>query len=375
MKTMVVVLGLVTACPMLGFAQETPKPSPPSKSPLVGDGPLQQVRRPLEQIFQFTIDGGVLKVDRKSWGTAAKETTEKDVRFRRPREAESPIEAIFNKIQSASGANSSGMSMGGRNREISFTGNKMNGNLHIRGDLLRLNLEEAQGPQRTLEFSDDNQGGFRIQVSQPDGDLILMTQGRKGAFTVVALLGDRTLSGKGESFVTYYRQHRQDMEQHILPALEALGISPVLAPNTPRVRQAALALLLRTPETLAEGKKLLADLDDDKMVVREKASRLLNERFEVHKDLIQEKLRDKSISLEAQKRLQEIVDHQGDSARANQVVTALNLTQDPGYLVTLLDHVSAEQAPRLISQLEKLTGQKHGSDPAAWKEWARKNLK
>ena len=51
------------------------------------------------------------------------------------------------------------------------------------------------------------------------------------------------------------------METHILPALASLGISPILAPNTPRVRQATLALLLRTSETLAEGKQLLADLD------------------------------------------------------------------------------------------------------------------
>jgi hypothetical protein len=267
------------------------------------------------------------------------------------------------------------MSVGDRNREVVFSGNKMNGSLHLRRETLRLNLEEVQGPQRTLEFSDDGQGAFRLQVSHPEGDLILMNQGRKGAFSVVALLGDRMLSGKGESFVAYYRQHRQDMEAHILPALASLGIQPILAPNAPRVRRATLALLLRTPETLEEGKQLLADLDDDQMVVREKATRLLNERFEVHKDLIQEKLRDKSIPLEVQKRLQQILDGQSESARANQAVAALNLTQDSAYVVSLLDQVPADQVPRLIQHLEKLTGQKHGTDVAGWKEWASKNFK
>jgi hypothetical protein len=343
---------------------------------LLGEGALQQVKRPLEQIFQFTIDGGTLKADRKGWGTAAKEGTKLEAHVRvRAGNSESPIEAIFSKIQSLAGVSSSSVSNSGQCREYSFTGNKMNGNLHVRGEVLRLSLEEVQGPQRTLQFSDDGQGAFRLQVSHPDGDLILMSQGRKGAFAVVALLGDRTLSGKGESFVAYYRQHRQDMDAHILPGLATLGMSPILAPSSARVRAATLALLLRTPDTLAEGKQLLADLDHDRMVVRERASRLLADRYEVHKDLIQEKLRDASVSLEVKKRLQQLFDSQPDSARANQVVTALNLTQDSSYVVSLLDQVPADQAPKLINHLEKLTGQKLGTNVAAWKEWAGKNLK
>jgi hypothetical protein len=372
MKALAAVLGIVGSWTAPGFAQEANPPVPPAKSPLLGEGVLQQVRRPLEQIFQFKIAGATLKADRQSWGTAVKEADKAAVRG--PRGSEHPIEAIFGKIQAAAGASSTSMTTG-RHREISFSGNKMNGNLYLRGDTLRLSLEEAQAPQRTLEYRDDGQGSFRLQVMHPDGDLILMSQGRKGAFAVVALLGNQSFSGKGESFVAFYRQHRQEMDTLVLPALASLGIQPVLSPNTPRVRQAVLALVLWTPETLEEGKRLLADLDDDKIVVREKASRLLKERFEVHKDLIQEKLRDKASPLEVQKRLQQILDGQADSARANQIVTALNLTQDAAYVVSLLDHAAPDQISPIIHHLEQITGEKHGSDPAAWKEWARKGRK
>src|SRR5262249_4070511 len=122
-------------------------------------------------------------------------------------------------------------------------------------------------------------------------------------------------------------------------------------------------------------KKLLADLDNAKFEVREKATRMLGERFEIYKDLIQLKRQDPSISLETQNRLDQILAGQADAQRVSQAVAALNLSEDAAYLVSLFEHVPAEAIPRFIGHLEKVTGQKLGSDPATWKAWVKNGRK
>src|SRR5260370_18949906 len=99
MKAMGVILGLAGLWRAFGCRQETGKPKPLMKSPLLGDGPLRQVRRPLEQIFRFTIEGATLKVDREARGTMVKEAGKGDARVARNPEALFPIEAIFSRIQ------------------------------------------------------------------------------------------------------------------------------------------------------------------------------------------------------------------------------------------------------------------------------------
>jgi hypothetical protein len=372
MKHVVAVLCVVGPGALLGFAQEA---SQPSKSPLLGEGYLQQVRTPLEHIFRFTFEGSNLKIDRQSWETAPKGASKVDLKMARLGQAH-PVEAIFRQIQTAAkGGGSSTVSIGIRERDMSFLGANLAGRLHVRDDTLRLVLEESQSPRRTLDFSEDGDGGFRIQVTHPDGDLILLRQTRKGNFAAIALVGGQMFAGQDSSFLSFFQQHRRAMDTHILPVLQQFGIEPILSPHAPKVRKAVLALLSRTPETLEEGKKLLADLDSAKFVIREKASRLLNDRFEIYRDLMQEKLKDKSISLEVKTRLNKILAEHTDARWVSQVVAALNLTQDAGYLVSLLDHVTPEEAPRLLGHLEKTTGQKLGSDPVAWKAWAKKTLK
>ena len=88
----------------------------------------------------------------------------------------------------------------------------------------------------------------------------------------------------------------------MLPALANVGIRPVLPPHDERVRNTVYALLIRTPDATAEGQQLLEDLDSDKREVRERATRLLDNLFDLYKDLIQQKLQDKSCSAEVRSR-------------------------------------------------------------------------
>jgi hypothetical protein len=354
-----------------GLGQPTTPPDKPDKPPLLADGDLPQMRPHLVKMFPFTLEGPNLKIDRTTWGTAPAD----DPRLARFGQAH-PIEGPFKQIQTAAGAGGGGMSISNQERRITFSGGKLGGLLHTRGDNVRLvTLEEVGQPQRTLEFSEDGQGGFHVQIKHPDGDLLLLHQSRKGAFRAVAFLGRQTFAGQGESFAAFFREHRAVMDADILPVLEQFGIQLILSSRSLAVRRAVLAQLLRTPEALQEGKKLLADLDSEQFDDRKKATQLLNDRFEMYQDLIRERLEDKSISLEVRTRLKNLVAEHADAQRASQTVALLELTKDPAYLVSLLDQAAAPEAAKVIGVLEKITGQKLGADPAAWKEWASKNLK
>lgn len=354
-----------------GLAQDKVAPKEPPQSALLTKGQLQQVRAPLEQIFQFTFEGQALRLDRKQWASGVKDPPQPV----RVAVGQSPLETLFRQIQKLAGGGGSSMSVGAGNRTITFSGQNLSGRLEIRTDAVRISLEEVQAPHRTLEFHDDGAGGLRLQVTHPDGDLVLLQQSRKGIVSAVALTSGHLFAGQADSFAAFLRQHRQAFETQFLPVFDHLGIQPVLPQHTPKVRQAVLAQLLRTPETLAEGRKLLANLDSETFAVREQATRTLHERFEVYKDLIQERLADKGMSLEVRTRLEKIVADHTDSVRVSQTVAALDLTRDARYLVSLLDHVRSEETPVLIRHLENTTGKKLGPDPAAWKAWANKERK
>jgi hypothetical protein len=51
---------------MLGSAQGVSQPKQQKQSPLLGEGQFQKAHKQLEKIFQFTLDGSRLKLDRQS---------------------------------------------------------------------------------------------------------------------------------------------------------------------------------------------------------------------------------------------------------------------------------------------------------------------
>jgi len=363
-------------------------------SSLVDVGPLQQVRKSLEQVFQFTLDGNALKLDRNRWEAAAKEAPkpppkpegfDQDERFgrrafgRRHVELSSPLDAIFIGIQEQSRANSKGFSMGSggtsRGSDRSFTGDDLYGKLSSRGDSIRLTLEEQQPPKRTLELIVEDQTSFRIQLTHPDGDLILLHQARNGRFSAVTTIGGRLFAGQGESYQAFLRQHQAEVEATLLPTLRLFGIDPMPAVMSTEVRKAAIDLLKRTPETLAEGRKLLADLDSNSFDVRDKATKKLIERIGVFNDLVEEELKGKSISVEVRARLQSILAERRRGGGDGRTLAAFELMKDPQYAIALFEHVGSDEKPLLGKHLEKLTGQKLGADAAAWKDWAKKKPK
>ncbi len=338
-----------------------------AQPPLAQNGVLNKAQPQFEQIFQFAFDGAKIKLDRSSWGEAPKTPAKPAIGVvaNAP-----PIELFFNQIRTNSGQiTSSGGSYSTRYRDMHFGGANLSGRIRTSGDFVRMELEEMNAPHRTLEWTDDGQGALKMMLSQPDGDLLLLQQSKQGTFTMTGVIGGKPFAAQGATFLTMYKQHRQSMDTQVLPVLQSLSIRLIPSPATPEMKKAVLALLTRTPELLAEGKKLLGDLDNEKFPVRDKASKLLNERFEIYKDLIGERLKESGISQEAASRLNKIMAAHPDAQKVSQTIAALDLLRDPVYLVGILAEAGPADRAKVAAQLKIVTGQRLGADPEAWKRW------
>ena len=54
-----------------------------------------------------------------------------------------------------------------------------------------------------------------------------------------------------------------------------------------------------------------------------------------------------------------------------QTIDAFDLLNDPQYIVAFLDDADPKEFLQIVRYLEKISGKKLGTDPAAWKEWAK----
>jgi hypothetical protein len=346
---------------------ENPKFAKPlgTRPSLLRDGVLTRITGPLEQIFQFSLDGPRLQLDRKAWSEPPKNAVKGPVVFA---SNASPIENIFRQIQAVAGAGGSSTTMSNRYREMRFFGNALVGRVLTRDNVVQMGLEETGAPHRTLEFHDDGQGAFRLLLSGPADD-ILIKQAKDGTFTVAAVVSGKTLAAQAPSFLALYKQHHEALDRDILPVLSGLSIRLFTPPSSAELRSAVRALLLRSPATLEEGKKLLTDLDNDRFAVREKATAALDDRYEIYKDLIEAKLKETGLAIETERRLQKIVAAHPDAQKTSQVIDALDLLSDSAFLIGLLEETPAAERPAIAARLEQVTGARHGGDVAAWKEW------
>jgi hypothetical protein len=382
-------------------------------TPLAGDGELVKLHDLTEKIFQFKIESGQLRIDRAAWDREGKEfasaeaaqaaaatnnmppgfvqnprmlAMDKERRDRTIATMGGPppaLHAIFRVIeQRARQASRSFMGEGGdlpsssihngwKEWQSGFVGEGLVGDLRTNNGGEELLLQEQQPPRRMLEFRAGSDGSMLLQLTDRDGNTIVLRQNGQGQF-VLAIVADKTTSAsEAESFIACFKQHRQQLESEVLPVLAKIGIRPILSTEAAEVREAVLASLLRGSQARAEGQRLLSDLDDDSYEVREAASMALSKRFALFGDIIREKLSDKTNSAEVQSRLQRIVADQSDSELPARTAEALGLAGDPAYLVNLLDLAADRELPVVVSRLEQITGQRLGSDRAAWKTWVR----
>jgi hypothetical protein len=233
----------------------------------------------------------------------------------------------------------------------------------------RIQICETRSPN-ALYFSNDDIDGFRLEWTTADNDLIVLQQ-HPDSFAVLTIRNEKIFSDSAETFVAFVQTHRELMTDFIFPELARVGIRLALPPSNPAVRAAALNFLENSAEGSVDIEQLLNEVASADRKTRERAQNLIAANYEQFETAIEERLQSKVLSIGARSPLVKIVESQNKSRTPRQTVVAFGLLEDPQYLVSLLEDADPRAFVEIIHRLEKLTGQKLGTDPEKWKAWAK----
>ncbi|MCK4624196.1 MAG: hypothetical protein KAV00_02720, partial [Phycisphaerae bacterium] len=284
-----------------------------------------------------------------------------------------PAERAFKRLQSAVGSGgSSGSSSGSGRRSMHFEGGDLRGRIDIAGKSVKLMLEEMSFPGRRLEVLDDGWGTLRIILSDSSGKLLLVVgQGEKGRISVAHISGDTVFAATGESFKDFYAKHQRYVDERFFPVLKHMGIVVPWGQYNPKVKQTVLAKIIgpMTPDQAARGKMLIEQLNDNSFKKRQEATGILSTQFARYRELIEQAAKKKSNPPETASRLKKIVKENTRQDDIEEFVTGRKLATNVGYLIRLIGDVPADDRAVVAGALQRLTKQKFGPDPIAWKKW------
>ncbi len=357
-------------------------------------GKFQDLTVRINGLLKLTWKGSALRLDRKHWEKDFEGKTKDEAlkmlkaerRGRRNmwgggdwsvREARemldmNPVERAFKRLQSACGSNSSGSGSGGNHKYEYFRGGDLNGRIDIIGKSVAVTLEEINSPGRKIAVRDDGWGLLRIMVSDAKGDLLLVAgQSSKGRFSVAHVSGDTVFAATGESFKDFYAKHQRYVDERFFPVLKHMGIIVPWGQYNPKVKQTVLAKIVGplTPDQAARGKTLIEQLNDNSFKKRREATGILSAQFARYRELIEQAAKKKSNPPETASRLKKIVKENTEQGDIEKFVTGRKLTTDVGYLIWLIGDAPADDRAAVAATLQRLTNQKLGPDPVAWKKW------
>ncbi len=286
-----------------------------------------------------------------------------------------PVEGAFIRLRTAAGRPKSANAGGTMNmRHNAFTTTQLKGRLEYdRAGSISVVLEEKSPPNRTIVFNDEGDGTLMIVLSGNRGKLSLeVKQSRDGSFYVKHVSGKDVFTGEENSFQAFHARHRRYVEGRLFPLLKHVGvITPLTSYSAAEVKKATLARLRNrpTPEKIAQGQRLIEQLNSNLYKKRQEAGKALAGDFESYRDLITRTIRNPSTPPETASRLKTIVKAKPKQKPADEFVTAQKLTANVGYLVDLLGEVKPSDRAIIAKALQQLTKQEIGPDPAKWKKW------
>ena len=336
-------------------------------------GKLEELSKHVAKVLKLTVSGKSLCLDRAHWAPPPAKPVNPvgpvQVRINVGGRNRSGVETAFRALQSAAGARSSSRSGWNDRVSVTFSGAGLYGRLNVQGGFIQVVLREEKGPKNNLDVSDDGLGSLRIVHSNSDGDILVLVQGGEGRLTVVHVVGDEMTGVKAESFRAFYRKNVAYVEEGLFPSLKRIGIGLPPGRFSPKVVQAVCGRLRPlAAEERAEYAKLIRGMDDEDFHRREAATKALSEAFARYAALVKETLK-KPPSVEVKERLEGVLGAHADQQEVEEFVSSMGLLSDVGYLVQLTAKAAGADRVAAGRRLEKLTGQKLGSDPAAWKRW------
>ena len=368
------------------------RPAPAQTAPGFENGKLNKLSSHVSKLIKLAVGETNLRLDRKHWeGDSAGKSREQRKKAlvaqylkrglpekfairQAEREVGQPrVTLAFNALRSAARYSRAGSSSSGNNvRSYHFSGRGFYGRLATSDESVEIELREEDGPERRLIVRDNGKGTMRLEYSSDKSDFLLLIQQTKGGKArFVYMAGDEPLAGSADSFHELYAEHRDQFDKKIFPLLRHIGVIPPLTPlSTPVVKTVLAKLVPVDDDRRRESKQLIAQLRDDRFVVREAATKKLFAETARHEPMIEEALRAKDLDPETKMRLDKVIKaHRTKNLEVEQLIVSLRLTEDAAYLVSLLSLVAERHRPIVAAALERLTGKKLGSDVAAWKKW------
>ena len=192
--------------------------------------------------------------------------------------------------------------------------------------------------------------------------------------------GPRALSGN--SFRELVRRDGELLSNELGQIMTHFGITKPMLPHDEIVKKSVRARLelLHGMDASKSFNQLVDQFASQDFEVREQASRMINQKYDLYLSLISQKLKEPSVTPEVKIRLNRIVKQ---NARANQisdVIRGFELLDSAEYLIQLAEEsVASKTDPDLpvfvASRLKELTGQDFGNDLAGWKKWVNANRK
>ncbi len=382
------VLAVCVAFP-IGWADE------PSQDGL-GDGPLREFSGEVGRLVKLKIDQSRLLLDRDHWHREIAGKTEAELKEeiiqqwvqrglprqfaerRAEQEAQAPhVQRLFQQLQGKAGMHSAGTRSSNNYTRLDFAGPKLAALFERSGHSVRMEFNEQVGLQRRIEIADNGTGGLRLVIATEDGSLILLASQRvDGGFALAELNSTGAFSAQADSFLDFYRDHRDYVEKRFLPLLGHVGMGLPLTRYADTVRRAVLGQIqARRPENQDEFERLVQQLDSEEFETRESATEALIQGFPRFGALARAWVEDDDavLSPEARSRLGRVVEEFADQEQANLFATAGGLADDVAYLIELLGELDQDDRDVIAIQLAKLTEQDFGPDTSKWKAWLEAN--
>ena len=357
------------------------------------EGPLQDAASAMNELVRLKIVDQRLQL-RRDWGDKTVNASEQDLidvefeklkkrgfddanaaqlakRIIRTTKSRSPLSKVFFAL---AGGRSSSMHQGSGvgKKTMSFRSASLNANAELRSlnNDIDLHIVEIREPKREFKLRQMGDGAFGFVYSGNDFS-IRLEQKTNGQIELTRTIEEKTKRFQADNFVALRKQHLNLVDDWLLPVMQHVGVAiPMLADNQ-EIVEAVLARLANSSMRRDEFERLVKRLDSESYDIRVLASEQIKANRSQWKDLIEEKLQSRPLTLEIRARLQAVMASGQNESQIDQIIRDQNLLNSPDYLIGLLNVADSNQTELIISRLQQITGSRF-ERPNQWNDWLKK---
>lgn len=258
-----------------------------------------------------------------------------------------------------------------------FESDTLIGKLSIPNDGMSITLTETKGQKRSLYFSCNNHGQMKIIIGQHKNNLLTIEQSADGKVVIkLAANAEKktdVLALTGDSYAKLHFDNYSVMEKRVFPILREYGVGVEISIESALLKNTSISMVvLVDQDDDNKAKNLIIDLDADEYETRKSAYSELNKDYLRYKKVILTTAEKSGNSEELTAKLKSLIEiHHDDNTST--IVESLKLLEIPEFLLQLIEQANETQKKHIFIRLEKITGQKLGTDVEAWEKWLKES--